>query len=272
MSPVELTGVDPQSVATITYSDGGWRVGVRDIRGNAAVLARVLDLVEASHSLVRSFSFSMGGVTDDAWKSPHESWTGAALLVDDSVPIDPNNHFDPEFPAPCYGMVPPHVPLRVLKEPKGHLVMAKWEKVFSTRLCEHLKSSGNGGVTTDVLLDGQRLPGWHRFVPSERLSVLTADAVHPFRCVGCGTPGTTGVGVLLGRRLPDLTVCQEELGWWHLNSDHEVIVSVAVAQDLERRIGRGYGLRPIVDVESPWGQAMAAILPRVKRLAMAAVS
>src|SRR5262249_7542454 len=69
-----------------------------------------LDFLNEDRRIPRTFWFGLYQ-SADWWKEPDDRWVGAIPISDDYVHVSPANTFDPTCPRPCYGLVPPHLPL-----------------------------------------------------------------------------------------------------------------------------------------------------------------
>jgi hypothetical protein len=203
--------------------------------------------------------------TDDPWTAPEDCWVGAIPLADDYVDPSPANTFDPALPPPCYGLVPSQLPLTVLQRPRENAVDVRLETIFSAPLATFLASVAPCEFG-DVILHNKEMKNYRRLFPTQSRKVIVGGVLRKGLCRACGTSEMYSPGVWLGRRVDDLLVCRDEQGVGHLSAEHHVIFSIAVAQQMERRFGTGYGLDPIIDIESPEGQRVLYLFQRMEEL------
>jgi hypothetical protein len=259
--PVDERQLRGLAATTFKFSDGTFRVAVPDILSRDC--DRLIEVMAQDRIGVKAFNFALK-LSTEAWQKPDSSWVGAVLLADELIDIDPSNVFDPVFPPPCYGLVPPSQPIRIAEEPAGHVVGVKHEKIFSAEICAYFESA-TAGTMGAVVLEGSVLPDWHRFFPSENRDVIATGALRLFSCQACHITGTGDVGVWLGRR-DDFALCLNQTGIGHANAIHPYILGMDVAQSLEKTIGQGYGLAPIVDQGSQWGERVLSLLRQINSL------
>jgi hypothetical protein len=261
---VWLTG--RRAITVHTWGDGVFRVGI-DL--DSPECDQFLDFLEQERRIPQSFFFALYEGAD-WWKDPDDTWIGAIPGYDDDfVRVSPANTFDPVCPPPCLGLVPPQLPLRVLGRPRAHVVGVKFEQIFSRHMSTFLASLAPCRFG-EVVLDNEVLQSHRRLFPQLSRKVLATDAMENVRrgCTACGSrilappPG----GTPLGRRIDDLAVCRNEEGVGHLAAEHPVVVSVAVAQEMKKHFPRGYGLRPILDIDSPCGQRILHLFRRLQGL------
>jgi hypothetical protein len=252
-----------QAIIVTPNPDGSFYAGI-DLASREC--DHFVDFLEQAGRIPRSFSFSLYE-GEDWWKEPDDSWVAARLLSDDFVHVSSVNTFDPACPPPCYGLVPPHLPLHVLGRPRAPVVGVKFEDIFSERMAAFLVSLVPCQLGK-VLLDNQVLQSHLRLFPQVSRKVLATETMRNVRggCAVCGSKNLASAGQKLGRRVDDLVVCRNEEGVGHLAAEHPIIVSIAVAQELRERFPRGYGMDPILDVDSPCGQRILHLFRRLQRL------
>jgi hypothetical protein len=239
----------------------------------------LLDFLEEEQRELRSFGFSLvdfptnRNMRDERdWTNPDESWIGATPTWDDCVAVSPANTFEPACPSPCYGFVPIHLPLHVLQRPKDHVVgVGSEETIFSEAVCRFLNSLAPCDFG-DVVLKGKLLRSHRRLLPRQSRKVIASEGLETLTCQVCYSPVLEGLepGFYLGRRVPDLIYCRDEQGVGHLGAEHPYVFSVAVAQKLNKcfrqGFGNGYGLVPILDIDSPQGQRVFHLFSRLQKL------
>jgi hypothetical protein len=262
-TPVRAGATVPSGIKMVGDRDGTCHFGfaAQDI---SLLAFGLLDFLAHEAILLHSFHFGLV-LTDDSWVHADESIVAAELVPDELVKLSPNNTFDPAFPGPCLGVVPASLPLLITEAPKGHVVGGKDEVIFSARMRRFLERYGSG-TTGEVILNGKPLSNWFRYFPEEKQAVLSTQGLFARTCNACGTTVVRNSGVWLGTKRDDFSVCQDVIGMSHLGLSHPYVVSVPVAQEMERTIGTGYGLFPIVDTESDFGQRIIAIIQRIKDL------
>jgi hypothetical protein len=255
--------VGRRAVMISSWGNGTYYVGI-DL--DSPECDRVLGILEQERRapLMSHFNVYHGA---DWWKDPDDRWVGAIPGGDDYVHISPANTFDPVCPRPCFGLVPMHLPLRVLGRPRAHVVSVKFEQIFSRPMAAFLASLAPCQFG-DVMLDNEVLQSHLRLFPQVSRKVLAIDTMRNARrgCAVCGSRLLDNAGQRLGRRVDDLAVCRNEEGMGHLAAQHATIVSVAVAQEMKKRFPRGYGLLPILEVDSPCGQRILHLFRRLQGL------
>jgi hypothetical protein len=233
------------------------------------VAESVLDKLDGSLGIVNA-TFEQSR-PDPSLTIASDEWAGFVLLPSDMVKIHKNNAFDPVFSPPHYGIVPSHKDIRLSEMPAGHVSGDLFETIFSNAFCYELRQFTDGD-TAKVFFNNQLLSDWIRFFPKVRHAVLSAEAMWPYRCKGCGVQGTINCGVWVGCRLNGQEVCQDSLGVDHLDSIHPYIVSARVVKQLAQMFGRprrdgrvqyGFGVSQIIDRDSVTGQRILELLPRV---------
>jgi len=240
-----------------------WQDAHRIVCGDITVGSadEVVDALVSSGLRIEAFNFDLLG-SDGKWDRPDPTLIAAELLGDQFVFLDKGNTFDPPLPEPCLGMVAPTHPIHIAKKPIGHACCAKWDIIFSEPICRFLRDHSSGTLGP-VMSKGHVVENWHRFFVNERLSVLAGPGVKVGNCAACHVSGRWNAGVWLGRAPKGLAFCQEELGISHGNLEHPYILSVKVAAELARRFHSGFGLQPIVNVDSLIGQKMVQLLERI---------
>jgi hypothetical protein len=225
---------------------------------------RLIDELLVSRFPIDSFNFSWGQLGFD-WSCPEPYWAGARLRAgDDSVRLSPDNEFSPAFPAPCYGLIPPYLPARITNRPRQHVVSTKLDAIFSTTMCDFISSRATCDFAP-VIGPGSTL-GSHRRIILEARHVLVPQGFRNSRCAVCGTPMAPDVGIFFGRRMDDSLICESKQGRGHLGLERAYCVSVPSAQELRKSIRAGYGLDPILDIESALAARILNLLSRLEHL------
>jgi hypothetical protein len=264
----------PAGIPLPRNCDGTYQIG---FPSDSSEWYRLLDFLEEERRSPRSFGFSLMDFPSKEhdernWTNPDESWVGAIPLWDDNVEASPANTFHPVFPPPCFGVVPPGVPIHVCRRPRDHVVGVGKDIVFSEAVCGFFASLLIPCEFDDVVFKGKVLRSHRRLLPKQSRKIIAAEGLDEVRCAWCHSPRLIGIGscLYLGRRVSDLVVCRDEQGVGDLGAEHEYVFSVAVAQELSRRFrkgfGRGYGLEPILDIDSPEGQRILHLFCRLQKL------
>ena len=83
--------------------------------------------------------------------------------------------------------MPRSAPLVLEERPVGHVVaIGLDEQVFSARMARKLLIRAKGEMGK-VIFEGRTLPDWHRIFLDVTCDVLDPEALHEYRCRGCGT-------------------------------------------------------------------------------------
>jgi hypothetical protein len=224
-----------------------------------------LDFLAIDHRVPLQFRFNLR-YSKDSWKVPKDNWVGAVLQSgDDYVHISPENVFDPAFSHPCYGLVPPNFPLHVMQRPREHVVAVRHEQIYSVQIAEFL-ASHTPCQFGDVFFRGARIQSHRRLYPEQSVSVLALEGLERLHCTACGTWMLGGIGVRVGHRCLRVAVCRNADGVGHHAMEHPVIVSLALASELESQFRSGYWLEPIVDIESEEGQRILYLFRKLESL------
>ena len=224
---------------------------------------RLIDELIESQFPVQSFNFAWDRLYFD-WSNAEDCWTGAVIGYDDYVKVSPDNEFSPSFSAPCDGIVPPTVPLQILGRPKDHVVGAGFDKIFSEALCDFI-SSRDECEFIDVLSNGRVIKS-HRRIILKRREVIASDGLTNAQCVFCKTRIISDIGVLLGHRVTNFSVCESAIGMGHLGLERDYVFSVQAAEELTAMYRRTFGLRPILDIDSTRGLRVLTLLKKLQHL------
>jgi hypothetical protein len=224
-----------------------------------------IDLMENEHR--SPIKYHVGFYPDQHWwKDPDEAWVGAQVLAgDEFVELSPDNRFDPSCRPPCHGLVPADEPIRVISRPRGNVVGVKCDDLYSDRMAAFFVRQVPCRIGR-VIFEGKVWPEHVRLFPEQSRNVLATELMQSGNCSICGSPYLSWAGPELGQRLEDLVVCRNEQGTGHFHAEHPLIVSVAIAHELKRQIRGGYGLNPILDVDSPLGRRIVDVEKRLRAL------
>lgn len=225
---------------------------------------RIIGVLEQEGRVPQSSHFNLY-ISEHWWKTPDTMWVAAEFVADPWGDISPANTFDPSCPPPCFGLVPSRLPLHVLSQPRGMVADVKFEIIFSEQLAAFLASLAPCQFG-EVHLDNKPLRSHRRLFPQQLRKVFAADLMTTVPCAACGSPILTHRGALVGRRINDLVVCRNEEGIWHMAAEQPVIISVDVAVELKKRFPRGFGLDPILDINSSLGQRIVQLFRRLQAL------
>lgn len=258
--PVNWRSRYPDIVVT-TWSDGTFYIAV-DLESPDC--DRLLDSLEKDCRIPSMYSCHVYP-GKDWWKDSDERWVGATFLTDNFVRVSPNNHFDPSCPSPCLGIIPPHVPLHILDQPRGDVVGVRHEDLFSVRMADYLASRAScqfGEVTrNNTILQSHR-----RIFPQLTSKVIPAEVLKTVHCAACDSSIVKGLGgVKLGHRVNEFTLCRNMEGMGHLAAEHPIIVSITLANELSNRFcSRSYAFEPILAIDSTLGQRILHVSHRLE--------
>lgn len=236
-------------------------VVIRDLESDA--LFDVLRILNRSGIGLAGHTFDHEDLNEAWWND--SDYVGAEIIPDDVLALDENNAFDPVLPPPCMGRVAINRPIRIVEMPSGHMCIAKNDILVSEWMLAFLRDHCEV-ETGPVLIRDQRLLDWHRLHIRPRLPVMVEECLERLPCQACGTLGLFTSGVLLGRRIGKLVVCESELGLDHGQIFHPVILSTDVVRTLTKRRRKGYGLTPIVDSCSTIGKRVLQLSQLLQRL------
>lgn len=246
------------------YSDGSFHISVPDIQSTEC--DRILGSLAESGVRLRAYTFAGKGVRPDRWTLPEGTAVGATLLSDDVLKVDPQNPFRPRFPAPCLGVVPAPLPLRVTRPPRLPVASTLDNgQIVSDAICAVLRAEVDC-VLGDVLCGQDTVPGWHRLFPDPQADVICASSLRRVSCAACGTIVHAAPGLMLGHRQAGGAAWVNRAGIDHGAAVHPMIVSVPLAERLLKLGLEGFGVDPVVDVESPAGQRMLALISALEPL------
>jgi hypothetical protein len=201
----------------------------------------------------------------DWWKDPDEAWVGAEVLGDGFATLSPENKFAPSCPEPCYGHVPPDEVIHVTSRPRGNVVGVKFDELYSDRMAAFFVRQALCRIGR-VHFQGRIWPEHVRLFPEQSKDVLATEFMRRGNCRMCASPNLIWPVPNLGVRVDDLVVCRNERGTGHCVAQYPLIVSVSVAQELKRQIRGGYGLDPILDVDSPLGKRILDVEKKLHAL------
>lgn len=254
-----------QAIKISPLGGGSYYLGI-DLESPAC--ERVIEMLERERQAPRSIHFNIYE-NEHWWKAPNPMWIAAEFTADPWVEISPANIFDPPCRPPCFGLVPSHLPLHVLSQPRGLVVDAKFKTIFEEQIAAFLASLAPCQFG-EVYLDNKPIRSHSRLLPQQVQKVLATDLMVNVRCAACGSRILKHQGALVGRQINDLVVCRNEEGVWHMAAEHPVVISVDVALELKSRFPRGFGLNPILDINSFLGQRIAELFRRLQALLTAA--
>ncbi len=249
-----------QATKIMRLSGGGYHLGI-DL--DSLECERIIGVLEQDGRVPRS-SFNVY-FSEDWWKDPDPIWVAAEFMSDNWVNVSPENAFDPVCPPPCFGLVPIHLPLHVLNQPKGIVVHLKNDILFSEQIAAFLAKLASCQFG-EVYLDNKPLRSHLRLFPQEFRKVLATDLMMRVNCTACDSPIVNFWGASVGRLIDDLVVCRNEDGVGHMGAEQPVLISVEVAAELKKRFPKGFALHPILDINSSLGQRISQLFPRLQAL------